>query len=219
MSRIPSATSDQGFYFVALDALDYSTFKTGLASWTIYRSRNGAAEVAMTAPTVTEIDATNVPGVYWLLCDEDMTLDAGDDEQEMCYRITASGMVPVTKVIEVFRPKFTAGSTASDAATADAVWDEARAGHSTAGTYGEASSVIYSGQVSGATTTTTLIDAGLTQVDVDHWIGRVVMCIDGANAMQARTITAFDPATDKITFNAMTTAPTAGPGGTRYIII
>ena len=107
----------------------------------------------------------------------------------------------------------------SAAANADAVWDEAVAGHSTAGTYGEHHFGVYSGQVSGATTTTTLIDSGLTQADADHWVGRVVIFLDGALRYQASNITAFDPATDKITFSALTRAPTAGPGGSRFVIV
>ena len=45
------------------------------------------------------------------------------------------------------------------AAIADAIWDEATSGHSIAGTFGEHHHVVYSGQVSGATSTTTLIDS------------------------------------------------------------
>lgn len=78
---------------------------------------------------------------------------------------------------------------------------------------------MYEGQVSGATTTTTLIDSGLTQADVDHWKGRIIIFQDGTLAKQATDITGFDPTTDKLTFTAVTTAPTAGPGGTKYIII
>jgi hypothetical protein len=109
--RIPSGVTDQGFYFVAVDATDYVTRETGLSSFTIYRSRNGAAEVAMTTPTITEIDATNMPGVYFLTCDEDMTLDSGDHSQAMTYHITCSGMAPVTREIEIYRPDVTAGQT------------------------------------------------------------------------------------------------------------
>jgi len=41
--RIPSGTTDQYIYFVALDATDGVTRETGLSSFTVYRSRNGGA--------------------------------------------------------------------------------------------------------------------------------------------------------------------------------
>lgn len=109
--RIPSGVTDQGFYFVAVDATDYVTRETGLATWTVVRSRNGAADATMTTPTVTEIDNTTMPGVYFLLCDEDMTLAAGDQSQAMTYHITHAGMAPVTREIELYRPSVTAGET------------------------------------------------------------------------------------------------------------
>lgn len=115
MTRIPSGVVDQGFYFVALDATDFTTRETALSSFTVVRSRNGAADATMTTPTITEIDATTMPGLYWLLCDEDMTIDSGDDEQEMAFHITHAGMAPVTRTIQLFRPKITAGETVTAA--------------------------------------------------------------------------------------------------------
>ena len=111
--RIASGVTDQFCYFVAVDSTDFTTRETGLSSFTVYRSRNGGAAAAMTTPTINEVDATNMPGVYELLLDEDMTLDAGDETQEMVFHITATGMAPVTRTIELYRPKFTAGSTLS----------------------------------------------------------------------------------------------------------
>lgn len=111
MTRIASGVTDQYIYFVAVDATDLKTRETGLATWTVYRSRNGGAAVAMTTPTITEVSSANMPGVYELLLDEDMTIDSGDETQEMCFHITHSGMAPVTRVIELYRPKITAGET------------------------------------------------------------------------------------------------------------
>jgi len=72
----------------------------------------------MTTPTINETDGTNMPGVYELLLDEDMTIDAGDDSQEMVFHITHAGMAPVTRTIELYRPKITVGET-STAQTGD----------------------------------------------------------------------------------------------------
>lgn len=109
--RIPSGSSDRYHYFVAVDATDRVSYETGLATWTVYRSRNGAAEAAMTTPTITEIDAVNCPGLYALLMDEDTTLDAGHDTEEIAFRITHSGMAPVTLTAELYRPETTEGQT------------------------------------------------------------------------------------------------------------
>lgn len=109
--RIPSGVTDQYVYFVAVDATDFTTRETGLATFTVYRSRNGAAAAAMTTPTINETDTTNMPGVYELLLDEDMTIDAGDQSQEMVFHITHAGMAPVSRVIELYRPSVTAGET------------------------------------------------------------------------------------------------------------
>jgi phage baseplate assembly protein W len=109
--RIPSGVTDQYIYFVAVDATDFTTRETGLSSFTVYRSRNGGAATAMTTPTINETSSANMPGVYELLLDEDMTIDAGDDSQEMVFHITHSGMAPVTRTIELYRPKITAGNT------------------------------------------------------------------------------------------------------------
>ena len=109
--RIPSGVSDQYVYFVAVDATDHATRETGLSSFTVYRSRNGAAAAAMTTPTINETDSTNMPGVYELLLDEDTTIAAGNDSEEMCLHITHAGMAPVTRTIELYRPKITAGNT------------------------------------------------------------------------------------------------------------
>jgi hypothetical protein len=71
----------------------------------------------MTTPTVTEADATNMPGVYFLLCDEDTTLAAGNDTEEIVFHITQASMAPVTQVVELYRPKITEGNTLDVTAT------------------------------------------------------------------------------------------------------
>ncbi len=109
--RIPSGVTDQYIYFVAVDSTDLSTRETGLTSFTVYRSRNGAAAAAMTTPTINETDTTNMPGVYELLLDEDMTIGSGNDSEEMVFHITQAAMAPVTRTIELYRPKITAGNT------------------------------------------------------------------------------------------------------------
>lgn len=74
--------------------------------------------------------------------------------------------------------------------------------------------VVYRGTVTGGATTTTLRDSGLTQADADWLKGRIVL-FTSVIPLQATDITAFDPATDELTFTAVTQAPT----GATYCII
>lgn len=116
--RIPSGVTDQVIYFVAVDATDLKTRETGLSSFTVYRSRDGGTATAYTTPTVTEVSSANMPGVYKLLLDEDMTIGSGNDSEETCLHITATGMAPVTLTYELYRPKITAGETLAAASGA-----------------------------------------------------------------------------------------------------
>lgn len=106
--RIPSGKTDQYIYFVATLG---GTRVTGLSSFTVYRSRNGAASAIFTTPTVGEVDATNLPGVYKLLMDEDTTIASTSDSEEMVVHITATGMDPVSRVVELYRRVVTSGNT------------------------------------------------------------------------------------------------------------
>jgi len=147
--RIPSGTLDQFIYFVAVDSTDLKTRETGLSSFTVYRSRDGAAAVAYTTPTVNETDTTNMPGVYELLLDEDMTIAAGNDSEEVCLHITQASMAPVTRVFELYRSKITLGETitaANGAADADIE------------------------RLQGSLIATPTV-AGVLEADVTHWLG------------------------------------------------
>lgn len=76
------------------------------------------------------------------------------------------------------------------------------------------SNVVYQGTVTGAATTTTLVDSGLTQADTDWWKGRIII-FTSVIPLQATDITGFTPGTDTLTFTAVTQAPT----GATYVII
>lgn len=111
--RIPSGSTTYKVPFVAVDSTDFTTRETGLSTFTVARSRNGGTTTAWTTPTIAEASSSLAPGLYWLTVDEDTTLGAGVDEETMAIHITATGMAPVTLTIELYRPKFTAGSTLS----------------------------------------------------------------------------------------------------------
>ncbi|MER8567623.1 hypothetical protein NKH85_17085 [Mesorhizobium sp. M0924] len=110
--RIPSGKIDQNIYFVAVDSVDLFTRKTGLTSFTVYRSRNGGTATVYTTPTITELSASNQPGVYCLLIDEDTTIASTSDAEEYVVHITQASMAPVTRVLELFRRDTTSGTTA-----------------------------------------------------------------------------------------------------------
>ena len=76
--------------------------------------------------------------------------------------------------------------------------------------------VIYIGSVTGAAATTTLIDSALTQAADGFWIGRIVIFTSGTLKYQATAITAFDAATDELTFTALTGIPGAAD---TYVIV
>lgn len=109
--RIPSGKTDQLIFFVAVDSVDLVTRETGLTTFTVYRSRNGGAATVYTTPTVAELSAANMPGVYSLAIDEDTTIASGSDSEEYCVHITQASMAPVTRTIELYRRDTTTGRT------------------------------------------------------------------------------------------------------------
>lgn len=117
--RIPSGVTDQFIYFVAVDSTDFATRETGLTGFTVYYSRDGGTATQDTTPTINETDATNMPGVYEYQVTESTTIAAGNDSEEYVVHITATGMAPVTRTIELYRPKITAGNTLGVASDGD----------------------------------------------------------------------------------------------------
>ena len=101
MLIVRSGETAQYLHFVAVASSDYKTRKTGIASWTIYRTRGGGSASLMNTPTVAEVDATNAPGLYSLLLDEDMTIASGKMSEVMTYHITATDMAPVTISVQL----------------------------------------------------------------------------------------------------------------------
>jgi hypothetical protein len=109
--RVPTASTDRFIHFVAVDSSDLKTRKTGLATWTVNSSLNGGASSPFTTPTVEEVSAANQPGVYRLLLDQNTTINAAHDTEELVLHITHAGMAPVTRVVEIYRPETTEGQT------------------------------------------------------------------------------------------------------------
>lgn len=109
--RIPSGVTDQYIPFVAVDATDLKTRETGLTGFTVYRSRNGGTATAYTTPTVVEASSSNMPGEYWLLLDEDMTIGSGNDSEQVLISISHASMARATLTYELYRRDVTSGET------------------------------------------------------------------------------------------------------------
>lgn len=107
-----------------------------------------------------------------------------------------------------------AAAVAADAVAeiADGVWDEAKSGHTTAGTFGESFNGVVSFTAQTGSTTTDII-TGLTEATNDHYNGRTVVFTSGVCAGQAATITDYVGATKTLVVGAMTDAPANGDKG------
>ncbi len=125
--RITVGTTNQGFYF--LPTLAGATV-TGLpvTAWAVEYSKEGATSwTDMTTPTITEIEN----GAYWLLCDEGMTMTAGNHSEAMMFRITdtGAGVDPTFKEIELYVPDVTEGETLGVASDGDLLEVNTVTGH------------------------------------------------------------------------------------------
>lgn len=88
-----------------------------------------------------------------------------------------------------------AAAIATDAIDADAIAADA---------VSELRGAIFSGTADSGTTTT-LVDAALTEADTDYWAGLAIVFKSGSISGQCRLITGFTPATDTLTFAPATT--------------
>ena len=72
----------------------------------------------------------------------------------------------------------------------------------------EAALIMFSGTADSGSTTT-LVDAALTEADTDYWVGVRLLFTSGNIAGQVREITAFTPGSDTVTFSPATTQAVA----------
>lgn len=108
------------------------------------------------------------------------------------------------------------GDIPTAATVADAIWDEARSGHTTAGTFGESFDGLEAGQAATGTLSTTQMTTNLTEATDDHYNGRIIVWLTGALKRQATDITDYTGSTKMLTFTAVTEAPA---NGDRFIIV
>lgn len=179
--------------------------------------RSGTAAGGATGSVTLDSGALAIDGAY-AGCVVAVTIDGTVEVRKI------TGYVGSTKVASV-TPDFTAAPDSDDTfvilqptgvlvPTANLA---AIAGGSTAADQLRRSAEsMYYGTITGAATATTLIDSGLNQGATDHWNRRVIIFLTGVCAKQASHITAFTPASDTLTFDSLTDAPTAGD---TYVIL
>jgi hypothetical protein len=109
--RIVSGSTTESIYFVGFSTADHITRVTGLTSFNVYCSVAGSTGTTQ-GITVSEINSTQMPGVYRaLIADSTITtLGAGIDSRELCLHITSS-MDAVTRTVELYRRPVTNGVT------------------------------------------------------------------------------------------------------------
>ncbi len=167
-------------------------------------------------PTNTEMVAafTEIKGSTWATTD---TLEAIRDRGDAAW-LTATGFSThsAADVWAAGTRTLTASSDPTAAAIADAVWDEARSGHTTAGTYGESHAGIVSGTAQTGTLSTTQMSSNLSEATNDHYIGRTIVWITGNLAGQASDVTDYTGSGGILTFTAVTEAPA---NGDRFVLV
>lgn len=215
--RVLSGDITKKKYFIAVDETDKVSRETGFSSFTVYRSRNGAAAAVMTTPTIAEVDATNMPGVYTLLMDEDMTIGSGNDEEEMVFHITHAGMLAVSTAIQLVRPKMTAGNTlAVSAAGLGSADMKAIDGSLTAASNLKESAdnmIVFT--VTGTPTTTEVAASALTGVvgGDNRIVGKNVYFLDGSAKYEPARIISYIESSGTMGITTLSVAPTAGDKG------
>jgi len=105
---------------------------------------------------------------------------------------------------------------ALSAAGVDALWDEARSGHATAGTFGESFAGIVAGVAEVGTLSITQMTSDLAEATDDHYIGRTIVWVTGVLAGQASDVTDYAGTTGLLTYTAITEAPGVGD---RFVIV
>lgn len=102
-----------------------------------------------------------------------------------------------------------------------AVWDALTSALTTAGSIGkfivDNLSPLVSGTADAGGSTTTMVDAARTEAATDHWKGQAIVFTSGTNLGLGALITAFDAATDTITFTPA--VPAAIGAGVTYQIL
>lgn len=112
----------------------------------------------------------------------------------------------VPNVLVSGRVDSSAGALANSVITSNSFASDAVHGGAVATSVAPQIRALVTGTSDAGGTTTTMIDAGRTETNVDHWKGCYLLFTTGSIANQCRLITGFDPTTDTFTFAPPTTA-------------
>lgn len=110
-------------------------------------------------------------------------------------------------------------STHDAAAAADAVWDEARADHVTAGSFGQVGELIVANGVveTDGSNSSTQVKTDLAEATNDHYDVMTILFTSGAEAGQSRLITGYVGSTGIVSWNAALTGTPAD--GVTFVIL
>lgn len=102
--EIASGATDRWLHFSARDVVDVE--QTGLvqADFTVYTTRNGKPAVEDASPTIEEVDATNMPGLYRYLANYNNTLDVGHAIEELVIEFAHASIVTTREIITLTSP-------------------------------------------------------------------------------------------------------------------
>ena len=104
-----------------LDQVVFFDAPPGLGTWVVYGARGVEAATAFTTPTVTELDSTNMPGVYKLLLDEQTTITVGKATEMLKLFISAAGWAGKSVKVVLFDPTFAITAAMTESYAADGV--------------------------------------------------------------------------------------------------
>ena len=149
-----------------------------------------------------EVSSANMPGLYELSLPSTLTATTSGASIVLMLRAngsTATGMLPVLVEIELDKIDYQSASYAKLEASAD---------------------TIVSGSAVSGTLSTTEMTTNLPSTVDDHYNGRVLIITNGSSTTgllyQATNITDYDGTTKKLTFTALSAAPSSS---TTFIIV
>lgn len=210
---------ENGWYEVTLDATDTDTIgplmlaihETGaLPVWrefhvlaaNVYDSLFGAATDKLDV-NVEEWNATAVPAEHTAGYPV-VTVKDGTGTGEINTNAGAVALVDLTTTTTTATNVTTVNGLAANVITATSIAADAIGASELAADAVTKIRSIVSGTADSGTTTT-MVDAALTEADTDYWKGSYIVFTSGTLLGQTRLITGFTPATDTMTFSPATT--------------
>jgi len=205
---------------------DFKAGATVSFKFTTYRPSTGAPFVLAGTPVVSVYKSNNTTetttGVT-LTVDFDsraglnhveiVTTDAFYADPGQYEVVITTGTVDSVSVVGACVGRFTIGLNA------DAVWDEAYSGHTTAGSFGKLmdilrkANLVTEGTVTSATASNTTMQFVSTTTEIankadDHWRGQTLLFVSGNLVGQSTTVARFNTTTNTITVDSpLTEAP------------